>query len=144
MKPRRGCGGKYSNLELEYSNLLLSCKDTNKKGEPRQCGHAKDDWYNEALFVSPLNPSCEERFQYNDNGLMEPSQGDDSAAVESIKRLNLNSAVLCEKRAEVFGEWLADDGEVTPKEELDKFPERDREGRFAEFWTTIQYIRDNY
>lgn len=38
---------------LDYGNMLCSCQDQIKKGEPRHCGNLKDDWYDEEMLISP-------------------------------------------------------------------------------------------
>jgi uncharacterized protein (TIGR02646 family) len=49
---------------LDYSNIICSCQDRLKKGEPRHCGNLKGDWFDRTLLISPLEPSCEERFHF--------------------------------------------------------------------------------
>ena len=44
--------------QLDYTNLLCSCVREGVAGEPRHCGHAKGNWFDENLLVSPLAPDC--------------------------------------------------------------------------------------
>jgi hypothetical protein len=44
----------------------------------------------EHLFVSPLNPSCEQRFNFTAQGIIKPTSDSDEAAKRTIEKLNLN------------------------------------------------------
>ncbi|MBK1621482.1 TIGR02646 family protein [Lamprobacter modestohalophilus] len=72
---------------LDFSNLLCSCQNQIKKGEPRHCGNLKDDWYGPDLLVSPFDPGCEDRFAHTGDGLIKPASTHDQGAAETIKRL---------------------------------------------------------
>ena len=36
---------------LDFKNMLCSCQQRLKKGDPRHCGNRKDDWFDEQLLV---------------------------------------------------------------------------------------------
>ncbi|NEP57986.1 MAG: TIGR02646 family protein [Symploca sp. SIO2G7] len=57
---------KFPQLALDYNNLLASCQAERSKNPPPplRCGYKKDNWYDEKLFVSPLQPDCESFFRY--------------------------------------------------------------------------------
>lgn len=53
---------------LDFGNLLCSCQNQLKKGEPRHCGNLKGEWFDRDLLVSPLIPGCEDRFAFTGDG----------------------------------------------------------------------------
>jgi uncharacterized protein (TIGR02646 family) len=126
---------------LDFSNMLCSCQRDTRKGEPLHCGNAKDDWYDENLFVTPVDPGCEARFAYTGDGRILPAQQDDAAAMETIERLALGIPKLNARRAEAIAPFL-DDG--LTDEELRRFITgyllKGQDGRFNPFWTTIRHV----
>ena len=89
-RDRSGDPGKYeSKRSLDYTNLVASCNTT------RTCGTKKENDYEEAQFVSPLNPECEDKFTYYPNGTIE---GDEY----TIGLLNLNDYELRKARESIF------------------------------------------
>jgi len=126
---------------LDFDNLLCSCQNQIKKGEPRHCGNLKGDWFDGNLLVSPLDPDCENRFAFTGDGGIKPAAADDQAASETIKRLNLDIQKLNAMRANAIEPFL-DDG--LSHQEMQDFVSgylnRDTSGQFGEFWTTIRYL----
>lgn len=51
-------------LALHFDNLFASCIREAEPGAPLHCGHAKGHKFDETLHVSPLDPTCEDRFGY--------------------------------------------------------------------------------
>ncbi|MCK5525086.1 MAG: TIGR02646 family protein [Thiomargarita sp.] len=88
---------QYPELKLEYNNLLCSCQFELQKTEPRHCGNAKGSWFDENLTISPLDLSCESRFEYLENGSVQGSNNDE-AAKQTIKHLELDINKLRELR----------------------------------------------
>lgn len=126
---------------LDYCNLLCSCQKQIKKGEPRHCGNLKDDWFDPDLLVSPFDPSCEERFVFEGDGVIKPAADQDMAASKTINKLGLDIPKLNSFRGKVIEPFL-DDG--LSNEEFQAFVSgylnKDTAGRFGEFWTTIRYL----
>lgn len=126
---------------LDYGNLLCSCQNQLKKGEPRHCGNRKDDWFESDLLVSPLNPDCEARFSFTGDGRIKPARHDDLAAATTIEKLGLAIPKLNALRARAIDPFL---DEALTREDLQAFvigylqPEED--GRLGEFWTTIRSL----
>jgi uncharacterized protein (TIGR02646 family) len=124
---------------LEYGNLLCSCQNQLKKGEPRHCGNRKGDWFDPELLVSPLDLDCEARFSFSGDGRMKPADAGDQAAVTTIEKLGLAIPKLNALRAYVIDPFLDD---TLTREELDAFVigylQPDEDGRLGEFWTTIR------
>jgi len=52
----------------------------------------------EHLFVSPLSVGCEQRFSYNLQGMIKPTDGKDDAAGTTIKALALDHEMLTDLR----------------------------------------------
>lgn len=82
--------GRYeSKRSLDYDNLVASCNSS------RTCGKKKGNDYDQKQFVSPLNPECENQFNYYPNGTIE---GDEY----TINLLNLNDYELREARRATY------------------------------------------
>jgi uncharacterized protein (TIGR02646 family) len=126
---------------LDYSNLLCSCQNQLKKGEPRHCGNLKGDWYDPALLVSPLNPDCEGRFTFAGDGFITPAEEHDVAARETIVRLGLDISKLNDLRANAIEPFLE---KSLTMDEISRFVagylSKGPEDRFGEFWTTIKTL----
>ncbi len=126
---------------LDFSNLLCSCQNQIKKGEPRHCGNLKDDWFDQNLLVSPLDPDCENRFAFTGDGEIKPLADNDLAAAETIKKIGLDIPKLNAMRSKAIEPFL-DDG-LSPQEMqafVSGYLSRDASGRFGEFWTTIRHL----
>ncbi len=130
---------------LDFSNMLCSCQNLLKKGEPRHCGHLKEDWFDPDLLVSPLQPDCECQFAFSGRGEIMPAANHDRAACETIARLGLNIAKLQALRNKAIEPFLDDNLKT---EDLRKFVtgylDRDDAGKFGQFHTTIKYLFGNF
>lgn len=86
-------------LTLTYSNLVVSCGPNSlpvghPDRRPTVCGEAKDDWFDDALHVDPVDPTCMARFSYGTSGLISTKVTPDDAATKMIQILNLNDETL--------------------------------------------------
>jgi uncharacterized protein (TIGR02646 family) len=130
---------------LDFSNLLCSCQNQLKKGVPRHCGNLKEDWFDASLLVSPLVPDCESRFAFTGDGAIKPSLSIDTAAIETIKRLGLAIPKLNALRAYAIEPFLE---ETLSEDDIRRFVtgylEKDGNGLYGEFWTTIRYLFGDY
>jgi|688.fasta_scaffold35067_1 uncharacterized protein (TIGR02646 family) len=148
----------YPELSLEYTNFLASCQkekiniETSEEkireyGEiPVHCGHAKGNWYDEKLTVSPLLQNCTDYFRYTEAGEILPSEDPDKneAAKVTIEKLGLDK--LNDKRQAVikglFGE------EKLSKEEIEIFinnlDQRNPEDQYDEFCNVLIYVLKQY
>ncbi len=126
---------------LDYSNILCSCQDRLKKGDPRHCGNLKGDWFDRTLLISPLEPGCEERFHFNGDGTIRPTDVEDQAATTTIKKLGLNLSILNDLRNQAIEPFL--DPDLTA-EQFTKFVhgylQKSNKGMLGEFWTTINQL----
>lgn len=131
----------FPDKSLEYLNMLCSCQGEMIKGDPIHCGHAKGNWFDEALILSPLNPDCEKRLSFTGDGHIKSRLASDMAANETIKRLGLGIPKLNALRKAVIDPFL--DGAIR-EEEMSQFVrrylERNSDGSFEPFWMTIRHL----
>lgn len=95
---------KFPEQALDYENLHASCMGKRYiPVEEKQldfCGHAKKNWYDAQLLVSPLDPHCESYFSFNFDGGI--SANNSVAAAETIHHLQLGTYLLNIQRAAVI------------------------------------------
>jgi len=123
---------------LDYGNMLCSCQDQVKKGDPRHCGNLKED---KVLAVTPLADTCEEQFAFTYDGQIQPVPEDNVAADKTIAVLGLDIPKLNDLRKNAIEPFLDEDleeGELANF--ITGYLEKDDHGRFGEFWSTINYL----
>ena len=129
---------EYRAISLEYENLLASCQGYHDREE--NCGHSKDNAFNEELFVSPLEENCESLFEFSDRGKIKAADGNERAAY-TIEILNLDTEQLNAARTEAM--WVSGAMDELTEDEcqklLDKFQSVDERGRYAGFSDAIVY-----
>ncbi len=86
---------------MYYENIVASC-DT--KGEQSTCGHHKQNQFDEARFVSPLQEDCETHFRFLPGGEIE---GTTEQGRYTVELLNLNAYRLRQARKAVYEECLS-------------------------------------
>ena len=82
--------------DVDYANLLAA----HPSASANRCqfgAHAKDDWYDEQLLISPLHRRCETRFRFDQSGGIASRDGKDAAALETLEHLCLNHSSLSER-----------------------------------------------
>ena len=92
-KPQAHC---MNGEDVSFANMLSCVPAPNAPGLPYGA-HKKGAWPDateEALFVSPLRPGCEERFSFTLNGEIKSSDPADAAATKTIDQLGLNHALM--------------------------------------------------
>jgi uncharacterized protein (TIGR02646 family) len=130
-------------LGANYDNILCSCLKDTATGEPLHCGRAKQHWYDEALYISPLSPDCEQKFRYSYDGRILPADSTDSATIATIDHLKLDIPKLKALRKATIDPFLdpslspEDIDELTTSYLVDKV---DNGGRFNEYYTMIKYL----
>lgn len=82
---------QYENLSLDYINLHISCSGYKETRE--NCGHKKDNWFDEKLTVSPLEEDVESLFSYTIDGHIKAVKGNQRADT-TIGKLDLDSFAL--------------------------------------------------
>lgn len=129
---------------LDYSNFVCSCQVNLQKEEPHHCGNAKD---NEQLPISPLDPTCESRFNFKNNGEIYANQPHDHPAIDTIKILNLNQGNIVDDRLEVIA-FFDDEIDIMDDQEIAQFIkeslERDQEGKYHPYWTMIKDLYSDF
>ena len=126
---------QYSDLQLEYRNLLCSCLRERSSGEPIHCGHRKGIWFDEEALVSPLQQDCETRFMFTANGEICPRSSSDLAAATTIESLALDLPKLNALRAAAL-DALCD---LSPPD-VQLVLNRGQDGSFPEYFTTIKDV----
>ncbi|MDO4574081.1 MAG: retron system putative HNH endonuclease [Planctomycetia bacterium] len=131
----------YPRDSLNYYNLFASCNGCGKKDDV-SCGVKKRDLYFREL-IKPTDSNCEARFIYTADGQILPTDETDDAAWQTIAVLGLNGPKLRRRREMVYQELenlrsllSPDDFTAYIQLRLEKSPQ----GRFCEFWTTVQYF----
>lgn len=128
-------------LQLEYSNLLASCQREQQPREPLHCGSLKGGWYDAAVMVSPLDPTCEQRFKFTAAGEIHPRQASDNCSAETIRHLGLNIDKLQALRRKAIEAALVGLEDFTSPPNIDEliegFKQRDASGCFTEFCSAI-------
>jgi uncharacterized protein (TIGR02646 family) len=148
----------YSDLSLEYSNLMASCQGYSEDDEVKlssklikfhkHCGHCKGVWYDPTLMVSPLDQDCASYFKYTGAGEIIPTQEalKVGAAKETIKRLGLNYAGLMRDRAKVAGQ-IVNIVENLEKEDIEKlvnsYKVPNSDGKYERFCSVILYFLES-
>lgn len=138
---------KYSHLQLEYNNLLCSCDggESERSGKPKSekrkfpsfCDDKKND---QILPLTPLDPTCEDQFSYDEDGNI---YGMTDGADEAIRILGLDCSPLVNARRQAIepyvnmsmenAEWL-----IVIEDLL-----RRHDGVFLPFcFATVSYIRN--
>lgn len=101
----------YSHLDVDFSNLFLSCGQEDSNHKPAQtCGTHKGNSFNELYAIEPKYPDCTRRFNFLPSGEIEPSSDDDEAAKFSINLLRLDHIELKTEREQLL--FLLDAEEI--------------------------------
>ena len=133
---------KWRNLRFSYKNLLASCDGFDDYGIT--CGHNKDEWYDEELFISPLEEDCESHFTYSLDGRIFGACDDDKKASETIKRLYINSYELITARKAVIDSILGDSSIYENLEaELDWYNTPGDNGQLESFHNVIIFTLEH-
>lgn len=126
---------------LDFANMLCSCQDQIKKGEPRHCGNLKGDWFDPKHLISPLEPNCETAFKFTADGYIQAQNDQNQAAITTIKKLGLDIPKLRELRKQTIEPFL--DPSLST-EELELFTKNylspSKSGELSQFWSSIKYV----
>jgi len=82
IKPQNLC---VNHEDVDYNNLIAAYP----AGKCEFGARAKDGWYEEHEFITPLQPNCEQAFSYFPDGDISPRNPDHGPAVRTIRELNL-------------------------------------------------------
>jgi uncharacterized protein (TIGR02646 family) len=101
----------FPELALAYDNLLACCEGGASDAPPRQihCDREKGNWYDEKLFISPLDPDCETAFRFTGRGEIIPNENHRrrQAAETTIQKLRLDCEKLTRARRSAIDGALA-------------------------------------
>ena len=129
-KPQKLCT---DHEDVAYTNLLAAYPGSSAKRCPFGA-HAKDDWYDEQLLVSPFHQRCESQFLFKPSGAVDSSDKRDAAALKTIQRLRLNHPSLKEIRQHAIDEALSPGNRRLSKAQLQRLIEglysRNTNGQF--------------
>jgi uncharacterized protein (TIGR02646 family) len=133
----------YSELSLDYFNLLASCQGENTPPykKPIHCGQKKG---NELLKVSPLDPNCTDFFRYTEAGEIVPAQnGNEQEAEDTIEILgiNINKLIRLRKSA-IEGLDINSLTQIEIQELIQAMTQRDINRQPDEFFSTLIYVLD--
>ena len=139
---------QYSHLQLEYTNLLCSCdggesdRTGKTKAEKRKFPSFCDDKKNSrVLSLSPLEPTCEEQFSYDEEGHI---YGETDIAKEAIEILGLDCAPLVNLRKAAIEPYIELNLDETEWDmEIDGLYKR-HDGNFLPFCFAVIYYIKNF
>ncbi len=126
---------------LDYDNMACSCQDQVKKGEPRHCGNLKKDWFDDHLFISPLDANCESQFAFTHDGRIQALPENNNAAEQTIGKLGLDIPKLNALRRKAIEPFLDENLDATDVDDfVSGYLKKNAQGKFGEFWTTINFL----
>jgi uncharacterized protein (TIGR02646 family) len=97
---------------VEFTNLLACYPGTIGEQHPGFGATKKGDEWQEAIFLSPLMPTCEKRLKFRLDGTVSATNGTDTQAVHTIDLLGLDCNRLRElRRAAIRAAGLGLDAE---------------------------------
>jgi len=126
--------------DIDFENMLCSCQNKLKKGDPRHCGNLKGDWFDVTLLVSPFDSACGSKFGFKGDGTIYPIE-DAFDAKTTIENLGLNIGKLNALRESTIEPFL--DNALNEQEFklfIEGYLQLDSEGKYNPFPTTIAYL----
>jgi uncharacterized protein (TIGR02646 family) len=148
VKPESVCRLENQGSDLDFSNMLACFPRDGMRRRCRYGAQKKDNWWNPALFVSPLNPACERRFRFNLQGEIS-AVGTNQAATNTIEVLGLDNTTLTEDRRRAIDEFIYGDSGSDPLSKAKAFRLRtevcSKSGtRYTEFCVALRDALDEY
>jgi uncharacterized protein (TIGR02646 family) len=142
VKPESLCRLDARGSDLDFANMLACFP---REGMPRFCRYGaqkKEDWWNAALFVSPLSPTCERMFRFKRDGTVSALPAS-AAARNTIRILALDHPTLTEDRRRAIDEYLYGQSHNAPLSRAQASRLRERvcaisNGRFIEFCVALR------
>ncbi|WP_295856698.1 retron system putative HNH endonuclease [uncultured Oscillibacter sp.] len=124
-----------SDVELNYGNLFESCNG--EHWDWSHCGRFKDR-ESDPILLSPAQEDIEERFCYGLDGSIDAVHADDSAAMSTIRILNLNDTVLKRhRRTAIFTALKNADPKSSNEALIDSYSRQDESGMFAPYCMAV-------
>lgn len=133
----------FPELQLEYSNLLASCRggqndrETNKKF-PLCCDAKKR---NRVIGISPTDPKCESYFKYDNDGNI---YGVTTEAKNAIEILGLNNEVQKNRRKAAIEAYINLPEDTNWNQEIYFLSNKDRNGLYQPYCFAVIYYIKNF
>lgn len=143
-KPQKVCREEGGHEDIDYNNLLAAYPG-DRAPKCRFGAHAKEDWYDPELTVSPLHKQCENKFLFTQFGGIEAATDTDLAAKETINRLGLDHEMLKDWREQAVAEFLFPDNKNLSKAKLQLIVDKgfclhDDKDRYPRFCFVIEQV----
>lgn len=138
LKPQSISRVNNDNDDVNYNNLLAAYPHPDPVSpDSLNCpfgAHKKADWYDENLFVHPLQADCEERFIFDLEGNIKEKPGD-TAAEKTLTQLELKHKKLIAMRKQAIDELLFSRrlSEAQINELTESIMQKDSNGNFRAF-----------
>lgn len=129
----------YPELMYEYNNLFCSCQKDLEEGEPLHCGNSKYNWFDEQLMISPLDPECEDKFEYFHDGTIQAKDGNE-AAIKTLEKLQLGNEKLSALRKKAIEPFIDEDISAEEQKKFVEYYLKKKDGKFNPFYTTIKHL----
>lgn len=140
---------QYGALRFDWTNLFASCGPTGKAITPKTCGDAKGKWDPEGnAHVNPTDPQCAQRFSYDGNGAITPTESGDVDAQTMIDKLRLDDSSMESERLVIISdlEGQIRDGGIDASNKADHIKvwrSADTEGRLIGYGhVAARYLED--
>jgi uncharacterized protein (TIGR02646 family) len=148
IKPGSLCRNDERGSDLDFGNMLSCFPRDGMHRAFRYGAQKKDNWWDSALFVSPLVSACEQRFRFNLEGEI-AAVGSNAAASKTIEVLALDHPSLTEDRRRAMHEFLfGEDGShplsKAQASRLKKSVCSRSSGRFVEFCVALRDALEDY
>jgi uncharacterized protein (TIGR02646 family) len=131
--------GVYPDLIFDFTNLISCCKGEKINPPPKElhCDTFRD---NADLLVTPLDTNCENHFRYDELGNIYHVTNE---GLDTIKKLNLDTPKLNNRRQAVIDSWLSPEITITEdylNELKEIMSQRDENHSFKPFCQVILNI----
>lgn len=151
IKPESICREEERGSDLDYDNLIACHPKKTEKNKTEFLYGAiyKDNWWDDEgkEFISPLNPHCELRFDFNLKGEIIPLTNE---AKKTIEVLGLDHKTLTEDRRRAIIEFIygpKGDAPISANkatQAIGSIVERNHDGSFYVFCIAIKKALQNY
>lgn len=149
-RPRAG----FRHLTYRWDNLLASCEISRAVPTDGQvietqlhCDHAKANWFEEGVTVSPLTAAVNNVFRFTLLGKVFPSKAlrTRKAHIQTIiDQLNLNAPILVARRYKILAQANADVATLSRTEWVARYLQPGAGGQFQEFLPALEYNYDKH
>ena len=139
---------KFPQLQLDYTNLLASCRGGNLERSGRQryqgkkfplsCDAKKE---NRIIEVSPTDPSCETYFEYDEDGEI---YGINAKAKWAIEILGLDNEFLNNQRKAAIDPYRDLPDETDWNAEIEFLSTPNQEGQYTPYCFAVIYYIKHY